>query len=145
MGVIAILATTYSFAVVDDGVGSIDQECQANGFDFGIVKFEWNTTTNSYTYENPEIPPYDVNVTGDDERADWTASPAVDGVLHKEAGNTFVHAGGTSGTVDMNENAISHITFCGSENGAPEFLTPAIALAVLLTTPAFAYLVVKRR
>jgi len=98
-------------------VGGIDTECQANGFDFGIAKWEWDD--DEYEHAEGDVSPYTTSVTGDDEEADWTASPAVDGVLVKRGGDTSVESGGTAGTVYENDHAISHITFCGNEQEDP--------------------------
>ena len=135
---VAILA----LASVIAGVGSIDEECQKHGFDFGIVKFEWKE--GSYVKEDSEVSPWSVNVTGDDSSADWVANPAVAGVLHKESNDYYTWSGGTSGAVNEQEHGISHITFCGDDKGneVPEFSTIA-ALGVLGLAGAF--VLIKRK
>ncbi len=141
MGVIAILVVMSSVAQVSGGVGSIDKECIRYGFSYGIAKYqcgltdpdEGNGSTLTVLWTNC------ISV-------DWTADPEVAGVLSKEGTSTYKHLGGASGTVvNSSKHAISHITFCGKIPTVPEFGTPAIALAILLTTPAFAYLMVKKR
>ncbi len=147
--VITILIAT--FGIADQGTlgttntGSIDDECKANGFDYGIVKFEWNGTTNSHEPELPPVYGYIIAVTGNTSTAYWTADPGVCGVLHKESQNTYIHLGGTTGTVDYNIHGISHITFCGCETPTPEFTTLTMALMIMLISPAFAYLLIKKR
>ena len=102
------------------GVGSPDTECQNNGFDFGIAKYQCSSETAEpgSAYDNYTIT---VNWTGsgdDCSSVDWTSDPAVDGVLSKEGGDTFVKPGGTSGTINQGTHGISHITFCGNETQA---------------------------
>jgi len=99
---------------VNAGVGSIDTQCRANGYDYGIVRFEYTCDSPcTYVPEDPPKSPYSVNVTGDDNQAFWVASPVVCGLVHKEATNTFNHTGGTNGTVNKVSHGISHITLCG--------------------------------
>ncbi len=142
---IALLIAT-TIVVQGEGVGSIDTQCRANGFDYGIIRYEWNKDISKYEAEDPPPKsPYSITVSGDATSASWTADPAVDGVLHKESLNTYLHAGGTIGTVNMVSNEISHITFCGKETTVPEFTSLAVALVILLTTPAFAYLIIKKK
>ena len=134
MIILSIISLTSVYAV-SKAVGSIDNECQANGFDFGVAK-----------YECPDTDPSEENVAGTsiewvvviDENqnpecvsVDWEADPAVAGVLTKEGTTTFTSAGGTSGTVEMmGQNSISHITFCGESNEIPEFTTIGAGLAL---------------
>jgi hypothetical protein len=111
--------------------GSIDTECRNHGFDFGIVKFEWNEE--SYEPEDPAISPWVVNVWGNAETAYWTATPAVAGVISKEALNSYVHSGGVEGEISKSgQFDISHLTFCGNEpeDEIPEFSVIG-ALAVI--------------
>lgn len=104
-------------------VGSIDNECQNYGFDFGIAKWEWNTEDNIYVAEDDTS---GTLLTGDDELAEWISSTTVAGVLRKAARDYDVLSGGLSGEVleDCVEDnmpkpcrAISHITFCGNDQG----------------------------
>lgn len=91
--------------------GNADTECQCFGYAFGIAKDE---STGSWSYNNG----YDIDVTKNDDY-DWTASPGVAGVLVKTGGgnnNFCVLSGGTSGSVS-GELSVSHITFCGNDNG----------------------------
>lgn len=128
---------------------SIDRECTDNGFDFGIVKFEWNG--NSYQPEDSTVSPYELIVTGDASEVNWGTNYQIGGVLIKASTHTEVYAGGTSGTVYGWETTnpqgkpvthdISYITFCGKSNdgctdcnppnGVPEFSTTTLALAVV--------------
>jgi hypothetical protein len=139
LGLILVLMT----AVPAPGVGSIDTECRAYGFDYGIVKYEW-TAAGAYVPEGLAKSPYVITVTGDDESADWTADPAVAGVLHKASTETFVHAGGTSGTVTAGDHDISHITFCGNEGTTVPETALAVGLIALLT-PGMIYLIRRKR
>jgi hypothetical protein len=116
-------------------VGSVDSECIANGFDYGIAKYQCSETA---AEEGSHYDDYTIGVTwtqdnSDCTSVDWTASPAVDGVLSKEGTNTTVTSGGTSGTIDqIGDNSISHITFCGDEEfEIPEFTTIGAGLALL--------------
>ena len=110
------------------GVGSIDIECQDNGFDFGIAKWEYDDGVFVLSDYHPG---YITNVTGDDEEAYWTSDPRAAGVLTKEGSDYFIHPGGTSGTVNFaGVHGISHITLCGSYNDIPEFTTLGAALAL---------------
>lgn len=121
------------------GVGSPDTECQNNGFDYGIAKYQCNS------YEPEEgsaFDSYDLTVEwfgGEDcSSADWTADPAVDGVLSKEGTSTYVHLGGTSGTITQTgQNSISHVTFCGKVPQVPEFGTMVGILTVLSAVGVF--------
>lgn len=132
-----VVLATVAFA----HVGSIDEECQAHGFAFGIAK--WDCDGSSCQREE-QISGYTTDVTGDKQTAYWTASPAVDGVLVKSATNTTVFAGGTSGTVtgwsEMKSHLIthdiSHITFCGT-NDVPEFGSYGYAFALVGAVGAF--------
>lgn len=111
---------------------SIDSECQGLEYDFGIEKFEWNEETQIYELETNN-PNYNIQVTGTDSLAYWTANPVVDGVIHKEDNlPLFDNDGGSSGTIyQHSQHAISHITFCGNENEIPEFSTITAGLALL--------------
>jgi hypothetical protein len=132
-----------------------DNECQDNGFDYGIVKFDyeggnWVETPGS-AYAN-----YVIDVTGDSSSASWTAVPGVAGVLRKASIDTTVFPGGVSGgpigqwygaagNGAASWHGISHLTFCGNGNpppppppctggncnGVPEFGPAALVAAVL--------------
>lgn len=92
------------------GIGSIDDECQANGFDYGVAKWEWQD--NSYQSSGEAN---GTNVTGDNNTAYWTADPAVAGVIRKAGSTSTVFPGGNSGTISADQYGISHLTFCQNE------------------------------
>jgi len=93
-------------------------ECQSEGFDFFIEKFECEKTTPESNDPDYEINPTWTNCTS----VDWTSDPAVAGVLSKEdAQPLVVHTGGTSGIFDKSGKwDISHITFCGNDSTPPK-------------------------
>jgi hypothetical protein len=123
-------------------VGSIDTECQAHGYDYGIVKYEWNGT--NYIQEAQPISPYTITVNGNAQAANWTANPPVAGILTKMGQDYATYAGGTSGTVNMGAHAISHITFCGNEGTTvPE--SGLIVGIISLLIPGMIYIARKRR
>jgi hypothetical protein len=124
-------------------VGSIDTECQAHGYDYGIVKYEWNSTTSAYEQEAPAKAPYTITLTGNSQAANWTADPAVAGVLAKMGQDYTTYTGGTSGTVYMGTHAISHITFCGNDGTTvPE--SGILVGIISLLIPGTIYLARKR-
>lgn len=93
-----------------------DQMCTDHGFDFSIEKWEWNDSAYQAANDSTE---YSIDVTGDAEKALWTASPDVDGVLAKAATAFAVTSGGSEGMVSKSDigngmHDISHITFCGN-------------------------------
>jgi hypothetical protein len=147
--ILSLFVFLLVIGMVSAKVGSPDVECQANGFDFGIEKFASN---DEFELEDDNSE-YDITVDGDAQEADWTASPAVDGVLVKSATNTTVFAGGTSGTIygwtefKFNDKKntteeithdISHVTFCGN-NEVPEFGVVAGAVALVGALGVFLY------
>ena len=117
---ISMVPTGYA-VVANPGIGNPDQECRANGFDYGIAKWEW--TGNSYSLDGNEKSGYTTSVTGTASVANWTSDPAVAGIVVFGGTDTNVFPGGTEGTVNNSnlwtpsqQNAgISHITFCGNE------------------------------
>ena len=118
-------------------------ECTDNGFDFGIAKYECGSAAPS---EGP-YSGYSTSVTWTDcTSVDWTSVPAADGIISKEGSTRYITYPGTeSGTVTQSsQNAISHITLCGNNNGneIPEFTTIGAALALL---GAGAYMLKKRK
>ena len=134
------LALGYD-AQKDEGVGDIDNECQEHGFDFGIAK--WNYDGGFILAEEHED--YDTLVTGDSSSAHWESVPAADGILSKEGVCYEYYDGGSSGDVNQMEYGISHITFCGNEDGdtpVPEFTAIGAGLALL---GAGAYFVSRKR
>jgi hypothetical protein len=119
--VLLVLAVSFVSALPAVAVGSPDNQCQANGFDYGIAKFECGSTV----AENGSYAPYyDLSVSWNEcKYVNWTADPAVDGVLVKAATNTDTQIGGESGVAtNFSKHDISHITFCANEPPViPEF------------------------
>lgn len=95
------------------GVGSIDTECQAKGFDYGVAKWQWNGT--SY---QPDGSSNGTNVTGTSKLANWTSIQKIDGVIRKVGTSSTVFSGGFSGSISSSQD-ISHLTFC--KNNTPLF------------------------
>lgn len=137
---VAVMTVSSIFAQ-GQGVGDPDNECQDNGFDFGIAKFECDD--DEWDISNDEgFPPegYTVDADGEDcSEVDWTSDPAADGVIEKAGQDVFIHPGGTEGTVKQSgDHEISHITLCGNEeNGCeedcheiPEFTAIGASLAL---------------
>ncbi|MFH0978563.1 MAG: hypothetical protein V1837_04645 [Candidatus Woesearchaeota archaeon] len=122
---VALLALSTSVLA---HVGSIDEECQTYGFDFGIAR--WGYDYGHFELEE-HVGNYTTHVTGDDDAASWTANPEVSGVLVKSSTNTTVFPGGTSGNlVGYTHHGISHVTFCGKYEEVPEFGTITALLAL---------------
>ena len=92
---------------------NINDQCQQAGFDFGVVKWEWEND-----HYVPEGAAQGTAVTGDERVADWTAQPAVAGVISKAGTDSTVFSGGTSGTIMADKYDISHLTFCGNKQVA---------------------------
>ena len=107
--VFLVLGTAGGFG---NGVGSPNNECRNNGFDFGIAKWEWNVNSYKLSREG-EAAGYSTSVTGTARTAQWTSSPGAAGVLSKEGKNTYSYFG-PSGTVVAGKHDISHVTLCGS-------------------------------
>ena len=137
-----IMILVLTVGLVSAKVGSPDEECIANGFKYGIVKYECGQ------YEPDELGSmgeyYNINITSwgfDDEKecvfANWEASPGVDGFVSKEGGNSFdehFNPIKTSGTITKSDqNSISHITFCSNYEPpvVPEFGTMVGILTAL--------------
>ncbi|HJX50214.1 MAG TPA: DUF4215 domain-containing protein, partial [Candidatus Nanoarchaeia archaeon] len=99
------------------GIGSPDKECRCNGFDFGIVKYECGGGIE----KGSKTDNYDITLKWNKcNSASWTANPAIDGVLSKEATIIYTHDGGITGTIEKTlKYDISHITFCGNEIPEP--------------------------
>jgi len=137
--VLSVIMLTSAYA---KKVGSPDEECQANGFDFGIAKWEYGDGVYSLS-DDGEFPGYTTNVIGNNNQANWTSDPAAAGILTKEAGDTFVHPGGMSGIVNYHgSHAISHLTLCGNFEEIPEFTTIG---ATLVLAGAGLYIYRKKR
>ncbi|MBN2422151.1 hypothetical protein JXB41_02900 [Candidatus Woesearchaeota archaeon] len=138
ISVIAILFLFAMSVVFANGVGSPDEECRQHGFDYGIAKWDW--VEEAYVLSAEGVRPgYTVSISGDAASATWKCNPGAAGALSKEGTYTYVHSGGTSGTVtpslapDGKTHDISHITLCGNENDGqvPEFTTIGAGLALL--------------
>ena len=86
-----------------------EKECQDLGFDTGIAKWNWDGC--KYV---PEGGANGTSVTGDEYAANWTADPAVSAVLRKSATDYDIFHGGFDGTINADQHAISHLTFCGA-------------------------------
>jgi len=83
-----LLLATSVFAV------SIDEECKDNHFSTGIAKFE----SIGSAAEGP-VYPFDINVTGNLQEAEWESNEYVSGVIVKAGQNVEVFDGGYEGTV----------------------------------------------
>ena len=127
---IALMAASSVFA---NGIGSIDDECQDFGFDFGVAK--WECDDDDWSLDEGDA---NTIVTGDCEAADWNVdSTDADGIVAK--GGNIEHGGfhfavvGTSGEVDEGKD-ISHITFCGNDGNnheIPEFTAIGAGISLL--------------
>jgi cysteine-rich repeat protein len=95
------------------GIGDVNTECNASGFNFGIERFECD-----FTSPVSDDGGYNISVVWTDtcDSVSWTSNPDVAGVLSKEDDLLqFVHDGGISGGFSKsNIYDISHITFCGN-------------------------------
>ena len=128
--ILVIGAMTVS-ARPQERVGSIDDECARQGFEFGIVKFEYDEEL-GFVAEDPAIYPWVIEVEGDDYEARWTSQPEVYAILSKEGQSTYTWDGGLNGTIHPSgQQSISHLTFCGDSEPVPEFgVIASIALAL---------------
>ncbi len=138
---VAILAMTVVFGQV----GSPNTECQDNGFDYGIAKYQCGSTSPEEGDGTGLSVTWNAVMFNDEEvqcgSADWTSTYEIAGVLVKSATNTDVWPGGMSGTVEGWEttnpqdqpilHSISHITFCGDEHQVPEFSTLTFGAAII--------------
>src|SRR3989344_6390056 len=128
-------------------VGNPDNECQNQGFDFGIAKFECDNDDWSVS-EDDGFPPdgYDVSADGEDcSSVDWESDPAAAGIIEKAGQDVFIHDGGFSGTVEQSgRHEISHITLCGDEDFViPEF--GGIAAGLAFAGAGAGYMLFRRR
>ena len=144
----ALMALMLS-GIASAKVGSIDTECAAHGFDFGVAKWEYD---GGWFRAEGDTSPWTTSVTGTLQEADWTADPAVDGVLVKAATFYEVYAGGTSGTVYGIEEVkpqavvvhdISHVTLCANEEEIPEF--GVIAASIAFVGAVAGFLILRKR
>jgi cysteine-rich repeat protein len=92
--------------------GKINDACIAGGFDFAVVKWEWNKTLLTWIPEGGDDKGTSVN--GTDSSADWDAgNSGADGIIIKAANNCRA-INGTNGTQKEIENCeLSFILFCG--------------------------------
>jgi hypothetical protein len=122
LAIFALLLVGTPVFNAEAAVGSIDTECQAAGFDFGIAKYQsaWTLDEGDGT---------GINVSGTAQSVNWTANPAVAGVVAKTGTDSDSFAGGSSGQINAwvtvpgpsgNKKDISHITFCGNQSQDPE-------------------------
>ncbi|MEM4268162.1 MAG: hypothetical protein QXK37_05020 [Candidatus Woesearchaeota archaeon] len=116
-----------SISVFSSEFSSQDNECIANGFDYEIARFECQKN-------------YSINDNGTGinvewygcEKINWTSDYQIDAVLIKEAKNTYLHAGGYSGTVTTTtESEIDYMILCGKNRQIPEFSNLAAGIALL--------------
>jgi hypothetical protein len=119
LGIYAIVLLVLATAAMASS--DFKTECTNKGFDFGIAKYEKSGSSWNEVERNSLYPGYEFSVSGSLKDADWTADPAVAGVLVKAGTQTVATAGGTSGSVTClikpgtsNCQDISHITFCGN-------------------------------
>ena len=99
----------------------IPVRCEDFGYDFEIAKYEWEGSSYEKEYLKNG---YSVSVSGDASVANWTADPAVAGVIAKASTVVEEFAGGTSGSISKTQigtgkHDISNIAFCG--NNVPEY------------------------
>lgn len=137
-----VLLSSVAFAVRSNP----SYECSAycGSMSYPVAKYDWDDSSMSYLLDNDfEDSGYAVDVSGDTSSADWTADPAVDCVIHKEATDYFTYDGGASGTINKVEHDISHITFCADENEVPEF--GVIAAGIAIAGAIIGMLIIRRR
>ena len=82
LAISVVFATDYPQRIYNITTGNMDSECIQAGYDFGIVKWDWNETTESYQNESVRLG-YTVSISGDDTLAYWTSSPAAAGRDHR--------------------------------------------------------------
>lgn len=130
--IVLALVVFFSAVTAYARVGSIDDECMAYGFDFGIAK--WEFEGGSFVLSD-FIAGYNTSVVGSEYQANWSSYTWIDGVLSKEGLITHVFSGGTNGQVEStminvthnNNNTnelmhgISHITLCGETPACTSF------------------------
>ena len=121
--VLIILTSIIAVAVYanggedNHGIGSIDDECQDFGFNFGVSK--WQCESDSWSIDEEEVA--GTSVTGTCSLADWdVGSSGADGIVVKAGSTVHYAVEDTSGTVEQSSPDISHITFCGYEEEEPE-------------------------
>jgi hypothetical protein len=118
---------------------SIDTECQDFGFDYGISKWECN---DEWFYDEG----FGGYVNGTCNRAYYELRGA-DGIVVK-AGSTIHYSLETeNGTIEQCCPELSHITFCGNENGNNHNDIPELSIigSLIILTIIGIYLYKKRK
>ena len=112
---------------------SVDTECQDNGFDFGIAKYQCGDTV---AEQGSKFGDYNITVEWTNcTSVSWTSNPELNWALSKEGNERYI---GTNPISKDGQNDISHLTFCDKDNQVPEF-TVIGATIVLLGCGAFIY------
>lgn len=129
---VLLVVSTLAVSIVGATSGGIDAECQDFGFDSGIAKWEWE---NGWYPEGDDMGTW---VSGTDTYAEWNVGTSnATGIVVKggspNSPQNYIHYAvwGTSGIVEEDSPATSHITFCYDENEIPEFGTIGAAVALL--------------
>jgi len=133
MLIVLIALLSLSVVSAEQDFSSLDKECQAYGYDFGISKWEWNGQD---LIEVATLSEYSIQALGNNNQVSWTASPGVAGVLSDEVCYYQVLLGGTEGIINDKYDdgfSIQHVTFCGDfeDEEIPEFGTIAAGLALI--------------
>jgi len=98
-----------------NGIGSMDNECQDFGFDFGVAKWEYDDGHWIFGIANNGT-----SVTGTDMEALWDVGESdATGIIIKAGSTVYERIDGTSGTVNQANPNLSHITFCGDNKETP--------------------------
>lgn len=108
--------------IVDCEPPELPVRCTDYGYDFEVVKYDWNGST---YVKGSEKTGYVTTASGDTVTANWTANPAVAGVLAKAGTTVTEFAGGTAGTVNKSQigdgtYAISNFALCGNDVPEPK-------------------------
>lgn len=116
---------------------TIDEECQAFGYDYGIAKWTWNTDSFNKTQGSDGV-----IVEGTQSQITWVSANEVAGVITHEECFNQVTAGGLRGLVDVHDDAygIQHVTFCAdnsddtsqTDGDVPEFGTITAILILII-------------
>jgi len=87
----------------------VNKVCKDYGFDFGVVKWEWNS---GWIPEGGD--PKGTSVTGNDTVANWNVGTSeADGIVVKAGSSTIYAINGDNGTVYQKKPSMSFIAFCG--------------------------------
>jgi len=113
---------------------SADEECKANGYAYGIAKYNWNAQTAQFDAETQAVPPADVyDIKFIENR--WDAFPAISGgVIVNSGGQAQRTIGGGSGIIPENTEAL---TFCGNTFHRSRSYTPSGSQSNGLQVPEF--------